>query len=215
LSPVPSSSFGEMAQSMLARMEAKDRAREEALRLSRKAVRSCGAAIRSLHRGDAEGAQRLIQEARESLDGIAEILADHQDVRYAGFVDDAEQEYAEARNFLAMIEGRKILSPEETGVELANYLAGLGDAAGELRRHILNLIRGGRPEEGQCYLEMMEEIYHLLMLFDYPDAITRGLRRKSDLARSMLERTEGDLTAALEMRKVAMAMRLFEDKLKG
>lgn len=215
MSPLPFSSLGDLAQSMLASMEDKDRAREEALRLSRQAVRSCSKAIRSLHRGNPADSDRLIKEARESLDSIEEILADHQDVRHAGFVDDAEQEYAEARNLLTMIASQKILSPAETGVELANYLAGLGDASGELRRHILNLIRGGRPEEGLGYLEMMEEIYHLLMLFDYPDAITRGLRRKSDLARSMVERTEGDLTAALEMRKVAASMRLLEDKLKG
>jgi translin len=212
---MPFSSLGDLAQSMLASMEAKDRAREEALRLSRQAVRSCSTAIRSMHRGHLEDSQRLVKEARESLDRIAELLADHQDVRHAGFVDDAEQEYAEARNLRAMIVSQEILSPEETGVELANYLAGLGDAAGELRRHILNLIRGGRPEEGLVYLEMMEEIYHLLMLFDYPDAITRDLRRKSDLARSMLERTEGDLASAVEMRKVAASLRLLEDKLKG
>jgi translin len=215
LSPLPFSFPEELAQSMLASMEAKDRAREEALRLSRQAVRTSSAAIRSLHRGQLADCQRLIKEAGEHLDRIAELLADHKDVRYAGFVDDAEQEYAEARNLLAMIVSQEILSPEETGVELANYLAGLGDAAGELRRHILNLIRSGQPEEGQGYLVMMEEIYHLLMLFDYPDAITRGLRRKGDLARSMLERTEGDLTAALEMKKVVASMRILEDKLKG
>jgi translin len=192
---------------MLAIMEARDRAREEALRLCRQAVRSSSSAIRSLHRGHLGDSERLIGGARESLDRALELLAAHGGVRHAGFVDDAEQEYAEARNLLAMISSREILSPEETGVELANYLAGLGDATGELRRHILNLIRDGRPEEGLGYLEMMEEIYHLLMLFDYPEAITRGLRRKSDLARSMVERTEGDLTAALEMRKAAESFR--------
>jgi translin len=211
---MPISTLEELAASMLASMEAKDRAREEALRLCRQAVRSSSSAVRSLHRGHLADSERLIREARESLDRAGGLLADHGSVRYAGFVDDAEQEYAEARNLLAMIASREILSPNETGVELANYLAGLGDATGELRRHILNLIRDGRPEEGLVYLEMMEEIYHLLMLFDYPEAITRGLRRKSDLARSMLERTEGDLTAALEMRKVAEYTRLLEDKLK-
>ena len=96
----------------------------------------------------------------------------------------------------------EILTPAEVGVELANYLAGLGDVCGELRRHILDLIRSGRAKDGEYFLEVMEEIYYLLMLFDYPDAITRGLRRKSDLARSMLERTRGDLTNALEISRM-------------
>jgi translin len=155
-----------------------------------------------MHRGDLDAAERLMDEAAACLGTIRSLLKDHQDVRYAGFVDGAEQEYAEARSVYSIITSHEILTPEEVGVELVNYLSGLGDASGELRRHILDLIRSGRAEEGTYFLGMMEEIHYLLMLFDYPDAITRGLRRKSDLARSMLERTRGDLTNALELGKV-------------
>jgi translin len=96
-------------------------------------------------------------------------------------------------------------------VEMVNYLAGLGDTTGELRRHILDLIRRGKAAEGEYFLGVMEEIFHLLMLFDYPDAVTRGLRRKGDLARSMLERTRGDLTNALELAKVEASICRLED----
>ena len=196
-----------ISKAMLEEMDDKDRAREEAFRRSRKVIRLCSSSIRYVHRGNLESALRLMQEAGEDLDGIREALTEHQDIRYAGFVDAAEQEYAEARNVYSVIAAHMILKPEEVGVEGINYLCGLGDLCGELRRHILDLIRTGRAEEGERFLEMMEEIHSLLMLFDYPDAVTRGLRRKSDLARSMLERTRGDLTNALELAKVQKLLR--------
>lgn len=200
------SNFENIAKSMLECLDSKDRAREEALRLSRDVIRLCSSSIRSMHRGDLDAAEKLMNEAAAGLGKIRDLLKDHQDVRYAGFVDGAEQEYAEARSVYSITTRHEILTPEEVGVELVNYLAGLGDASGELRRHILDLIRNGRAEEGTYFLGMMEEIHYLLMLFDYPDAITRGLRRKSDLARSMLERTRGDLTNALELGKVEIML---------
>lgn len=117
-----------------------------------------------------------------------------------------QTEYAEAIFVYSIITRHEILAPDEVGVEQVNYLAGLGDVCGELRRHILDLIRSGRGKDGEYYLQVMEEIYYLLMLFDYPDAITRGLRRKSDLARSMLERTRGDLTNALEIARMESSL---------
>lgn len=204
------SDFEALKQSMLECFDSKDRAREESLRLSREAIRLCSASIRSVHRGQLQEAERLIGEAGSRLEKIRGLLADHQDVRYAGFVDGAEQEYAEARSVQSIIIRREVPMPEEIGVEQVNYLAGLGDTTGELRRHILDLIRSGRAAEGEYFLTVMEEIFHLLMLFDYPDAVTRGLRRKSDLARSMLERTRGDLTSALQMGKVEAALASLE-----
>jgi translin len=207
-------SLNDLSGGMLASFDAKDRAREETIRITREVVRLCSAAIRSVHRGNLEEAEHLMDRALSSLEDIYNILKDHQDIRFAGFVDGALQEYAEARSVYSITTRHEILTPEEIGVDLVNYLAGLGDTTGELRRHILDLIRQGRPQEGEYFLDTMEEIYHLLMLFDYPEAITRGLRRKSDLARSMLERTRGDLTNAIEMAKVDASLRFLEDKLK-
>jgi translin len=207
--------FENTSKSMLASFDSKDRAREEALRLSREVIRLCSSSIRSVHRGDLEAAERIMKEAALGLEKIRVVLKDHQDVRYAGFVDGAEQEYAEARNVYSIITRHEVLAPEDVGVELVNYLAGLGDTSGELRRHILDLIRSGKPDEGEYFLGVIEEIYYLLMLFDYPDAITRGLRRKSDLARSMLERTRGDLTNALELAKVEASLSHFSNAMNG
>ena len=205
------STFENLSLKMLASFDSKDRAREEALRLSREVIRQCSSSIRSVHRGDLQAAERIMSEAALGLEKIRVILKDHQDVRYAGFVDGAEQEYAEARNVFSITTRHEVLTPEDVGVEPVNYLAGLGDTSGELRRHILDLIRSGKASEGEYFLGVIEEIYYLLMLFDYPDAITRGLRRKSDQARSMLERTRGDLTNALELAKVEASLSHFSD----
>ena len=209
------SSFDGIATEMLAWFDEKNTAREESLRLCRAAIRSCSAAIRSVHRGQLDESEKVMVEAQTNLTRVRSLLKDHPDVRYAGFFDDAEQEYAEARNVYSIVVNHEILTPEKTGVGFVNYLSGLGDVTGELRRHILDLIRRGEPQVGEYYLETMEEIFYLLMLFDYPDAITRGLRRKSDLARSMIERTRGDLTNAIEMGKVETSLRGLEDKLKA
>jgi translin len=203
--------FEKLSKSMLSGFDCKDRAREEAFRLSREVIRLCSSSIRSVHRNDKASAERLMGEAALGLERIREVLKDHQDVRCAGFVDGAEQEYAEARCVYSITTRHEILSADEVGVEPVNYLAGLGDVTGELRRHILDLIRAGRATEGEYFLGVIEEIYYLLMLFDYPDAITHGLRRKSDLARSMLERTRGDLTNALELAKMQESLCSFRE----
>lgn len=207
------SSLDDLSEDISRYFEAKDQAREEALSLTRVVIRRCGAAIRSIHRGEFDRALELTERAGDALFRIQDLLADHPDVRYAGFVDGAEQEYAEARIVYSIITEHTTPTPEEIGVEMTSYLSGLGDTVGELRRHVLDLIRQGRPEEGEVHLAAMEEIYHLLMLFDYPDAITKGLRRKGDVARSLLERTRGDLTNAMGQKKLEVQLKELEGKL--
>jgi translin len=207
-------SLSRLAKEVSELLETKDLARERSLKLSRMVIRNCSAAIRAVHRKEFEDADRLMNVAGEALVEIDELLDLHQDVRHAGFVDDAEREFAEAKIVFSIINAQRIPGPESIGVDMVNFLAGLGDVTGELRRHILDLIRQGRANDGEFYLQVMEEIFHLLMLFDYPDAITRGLRRKSDLARSMLERTRGDLTNAKGRQDLEIGLQKFEDKLK-
>ena len=208
-------SIDDLAEEISATFEAKDRAREEALALTRAVVRRSGAAIRSIHRGELDRALDLAGEAGISIAAILDLLKEHPDVRYSGLVDGAEQEYAEARIVFSLITEERIPHPQEVGVEMTSYLAGLGDAVGELRRHILDLIRLGRPEEGEAHLAAMEEIYHLLMSFDYPDAVTKGMRRKGDVARSLLDRTRGDLTNAIGQRRLEVQLREVEERLEG
>lgn len=196
--------------------EAKDKAREIGLSLSREVVRTCGTAIRHTHRRDVDKAAKLLEDAQKALEEIELQLADHPDIYYSGFVEHAQQEFVECAVVHQLLTKNNcdddLPSPGELGVTNAAYLNGLGDVVGELRRHILDLIRQDMPQDGDRFLDIMDEIYSTLMMFDYPDAITRGLRRKSDVARSLIERTRGDLTNAMRQQKLEQSMKEFESR---
>lgn len=204
------SSILEISQAIKIKFDSKDSAREQALKLSREVIRLSGNAIRAIHRKEYNRANELLQDEKSLLDNLKSILENHKDIYYAGFVEDAQQEYAEAILLYSIITKENpfasLPDPEEIEVEYAPYLKGLGDLVGELRRHILDLIRLDKVEEGENFLELMEDIFTILMHFDYPDAITHGLRRKVDMARSIIEKTRGDLTNAIQCKKLMTAI---------
>jgi translin len=197
-----------------AALAAKNAAREAALGRCREATRLSANAIRAVHRAEfdegqalADKAGRLLAEARAALQG-------HLDILYAGFVHDAEKEYAEARVTLALISGRGALPrPEDLKVDIAAYLNGLGEAVGELRRYLLDRLRLGEIERCEECLDVMDEIYGILVTFDYPEAMTGGLRRTTDNVRGILERTRGDLSVAVNQRRLEQALDGFEKRL--
>jgi translin len=186
-----------VSQGLRLRFEDRMRARELALPASRRAIRSCANAIRAIHRGELDLAHRLMDEARAALDEGTEAVRDHPDIRYAGYLQDAQKEYAEARITEAVVAGASELpSPADLGVEDAPYLNGIAEAIGEARRNVLDLLRHGRVEDGESVLAAMDDLYAVLVTIDYPDAITGNLRRSTDVARSLIEKTRGDLTVA-------------------
>ena len=208
------SGIQEICDNVRARFDAMDRAREQALGISRRIIRNSGDAIKALHRGEWAQADQLIDETGALVRQVNDILRDFPEIYYAGFVGNAQAEFAEASVLRAVLKGAEIPSPGEVQIDDAAYLHGLGDAVGELRRHILDLIRQGRPADGEKYLDMMDELYGQLMSFDYPDAITHGLRKKTDVARSLIERTRGDLTNALQVSDLKGAMAKLEKEIK-
>jgi len=204
----------EICDGIRRRFDAMDEARERSLALSRKITRNSGDAIKAIHRGEWDQAQQLIDGTRELVKQVNELLKDFPDIYYSGYVGNAQTEYVEVSILSATLQGQRIPSPDELDVDCAAYLNGIGDTIGELRRHILDLIRTGRPEDGEGYLSTMDELYTELMSFDYPDAITHGLRKKTDVARSLIERTRGDLTNALQVKELKEAMGSFEKKIR-
>lgn len=190
-----------------ARFEAKNRAREAALGSARQAVRRAANAIRAAHRGELAAADRLLIEARQLLDVAESVLAAHPDIYYAGFLQDAQKEYAEARATRALVASEALPEPEEVGVGDAPYLNGLAETVGELRRHLLDVLRAGDVARANELFGAMEEIQSLLADIDYPDAITGGLRRSTDIARAVIERTRSDLTLTTIQRDLADALR--------
>lgn len=188
-------------------------AREVGLSLSRDTIQYCANSIRAVHRGDLEESRRLLGAAKEDLDEAHALLEPYPRIFYAGFLQDAEKEYAEASATFALIEGDPLPLPDELGVGTAPYLNGLGEAAGEMRRHTLDLIRENRLERCEEILGLMDDIYYLLASVDYPNAITAGLKRTNDMVRGVLERTRGDLTTAIRRHSLERAMRELEKKL--
>jgi translin len=195
-----------LARDFQQRFDAKMAARERALGAARKAIRSSANAIRAIHRHDAERARTLMEEARASLEEGEAAVRDHPDVAYAGFLQDAQKEYVEARVTEALVDGGAIPSPDDLGVHLAPFLNGMAEAVGEARRHILDLLRKGDVGRSEAMLEAMEDIYAVLASMDYPDAITGNLRRTTDVARSIMEKTRGDLSLSLVQRDLRDAL---------
>lgn len=171
-------------------------ARERGLAASRNAIRACGNAIRALHRYEADNASSLLDEAQSQLDEARSALAPHHDLLHAGFVHDAEKELAEARITFALVTSGEFPTPASTGLSSSAFLKGMAESIGELRRHILDLMRHGELKRCEELLGAMDDIYYVLVSMDYPDGITHGLRRLTDVARSIIERTRGDFTTS-------------------
>jgi len=185
---------GEWARSVL---ESKHKARETTLAACRKTIQACAASIRAVHREQFDTAEELSAQAAAHLGEAMAAVEHHPDIRHAGFVHDASKEYAEARMTLAFVRGDPLPSADELGVEVQAYLNGMAEAASELRRYLLDLLRRARPERGEELLGYMDDVYSLLITIDFPDAMTGGLRRTTDALRGVLERTRGDLTTSL------------------
>jgi translin len=200
-------SLDDVRQGVQARLEAKHRARELGLGNARQATRRCANAIRAVHRGELELAGGLLLEAKELLDVAEGTLAAHPDVYYAGFLQDAQKEYAEALATRALVSGGQVPPPEDVGVGDAPYLNGLAEAIGELRRHLLDVLRQGEVARAAELFAAMEEIHAVLADVDFPDAMTGGLRRSTDVARAIVERTRSDLTLTVVQRDLADALR--------
>jgi translin len=200
------SSLASIGEDLRAVLDAKNAAREQGLVLCRKVVRLSANGIRAIHRAERQQAEALLEEARCCLDDAGAAMADHPDVKHAGFLHDAAKEYAEARITHALAFGLPIPHPKTLGVEAAAYLNGMGEAIGEMRRHLLDLMRRGDLERSEHLLGAMDEIYALLTSMDYPDAMTGGLRRTTDVTRSIVERTRGDLSTTIIQHELKQAL---------
>jgi translin len=197
------------------RFDEKMVAREGALPAARRSIRASANAIRAVHRQELQTAKDLIAESNAALrDGI-DAVAGHPDVRYAGYLQDAEKEYAEANLTLALIADEALPTPNDLGIGDAPYLNGMAETIGEGRRHILDLLRSGEIERAERLLAALQDMYGLLVTMDYPDAITMNLRRSTDIARSLIEKTRGDLSLAFVQRDMTAALERHARALRG
>jgi len=200
-------SYESIAARLRGVFESTNDARERALKGSREIIRGSSRAIRAIHRQEFEDALALLKETRALVDEIKAILKDSPGLYYAGYVHDSQKEYVEAEAMYAIILDRPLPPPESLGVEPAAFLNGLAEAGRECRRYVLDRLRAGEFEGADRVLRVMDDIYYELITFDFPDAITGGLRRTTDAFRAVLERTRGDLTLTFQQRQLETALR--------
>ena len=189
--------------------------RDEALRKARQLTRACSLAIRAVHRDDKEAMEANLAEAQTLADTLRDELKEHPELFFAGYTQDSLKEFVEANVTCALIQNQPLQTPEELGVQDATYLNGLAEVVGELRRRTLDILRSGYSQEAERLLGHMDEIYSVLVTIDYPDAITNGLRRQTDLARGIIEKTRGDVTFSLRGENLAEAIRKLSSQLNG
>jgi len=202
-----------IAREIRAALDAKNAARDTALVRCRELTRLCALSIRAVHREDYEEGGRLLEEARKAAFILQTDLAPFPELLYAGYTQDALKEWVEAAVVYAIVTARPLPGPRELHVSEAAYLNGLAEAATELRRRILDLIRTDRFGEAERLLQAMDEIYEVLITMDYPDALTGNLRRATDVVRGTLERTRGELTLSLREHRLQQALQRMEARM--
>ena len=199
--------FAKVSAAIIERLTRISQVRDRALGDCRQVVRWSANSVRASHRGDFDEAERELDEARNLAQAVFAYTHEVPSVYWAGYVQDAMKEFAEAAITNSIIRNHEIPTPGVLGVEDAAYLNALAEAASELRRDTLDLLRGDELDRATDMLGMMDEIYAVLVSIDFPDAITGGLRRTTDSLRAVLERTRGDLTVTINQRRLERAVR--------
>jgi translin len=208
------SSLDTISESIRLAFVAKNAARDGAISRSRELIRHCAESIRATHRREWENAQAKLDTAQAAADELREVVKDYADLHFSGYMQDALKEVVEAFVTYAIIRGEDLPTPESLRVDNATYLNGLAEAATELRRFILDNLRREDSDvaEAERLLEWMDAIYDKLVTFDFPDAITGDLRRRTDVVRGVLERTRGDLTTTIQQHRLQAALKRFEGR---
>ncbi len=190
---------------------AKDAAREKALPLCREVIRHCSQAIRAVHRQEFDQVEKRLQSARNLLSEAKQAVTAYSELSNASFIRDAQKEFAEGSITLALVTGKPPPDPNELGIDPAAYLNGLGEAVGELRRYLLDSMRRGDLSQGEELLSAMDDVYSILITMDFPDAITGGLRRTTDMVRGVMERTRSDLTLVMSQKELENKLKKLEE----
>jgi translin len=199
-----------MAEAIREELAARDEAREKMLPLCRDSIRYSSTAIRAVHRQEFAEAARQIESARQVLSEAEKAVEKYNELANTGAVRDAQKELAEANITLALVTGKDLPEPKALGVDAAAYLNGLGEAVGEIRRYLLDGLRKGDLSRGEELLGIMDDVYSMLVTMDFPDALTGGLRRTTDMVRGVLEKTRSDLTLAIRQKALETKIAAFQ-----
>ena len=207
--------LSEIAAEAIEQFTVRNGYREQALAISREVIRFSANAIRTVHRGQFDEARGIIDQAAARLKETEAIRKDNPEIYFAGFLADARKEFSEANITLAVISGSNIPSHADLGIDPSSFLNGMAEVIGEVRRYILDALRRDSFEGCQDMMDVMDEIYGILVAVDFPEAVTAGLRRSTDAMRGVLERTRGDLTMSLRQRRLEMQLAEWERRQSG
>ncbi len=202
-----------IAEQIRSNLSAKDAAREKVLPLCRDIIRHSSNAIRAVHRQEFDRAREILAAARNLLGETKEVVRNYDELGSSGYIRDAEKEFAEASITLNLITRKPLPCPSELGVDYAAYLNGMGESVGELRRYLLDGLRKGNLAHSEELLSAMDDIYNVLVTMDFPDSITGGLRRTTDMVRGVLERTRSDLTLMVRQQHLEDKLGRFEGRI--
>lgn len=185
-------------------LDDKDSVREIGIKSARVIIRLSSQSIIMMHRG--ESVNEIIRKLKEEVWHLKSLLANqYPDLFYAGFVQNALQEYCEAMVFRAILRDEPIPSHKELGINPEAYIMGMGDVVGEIRREVLEFLRKRDFYMAERYLSLMENIYEMLMRFNYPSGLV-PLKPKQDTARALIEKTRSEITIALMTNRIAERM---------
>lgn len=179
----------------------KELIREKALRFSRDIIINCRKAIQYIHQGLNQEADENIKKASAKLAELYDTTKNFPEIYHNGFVENAAQELVEALCFYNIMQGKDLPDPDEIQTTYSSYLMGLCDLVGELRRTVLDSIRSGEQKNADEYLKMMEDIYDVIIRFDYPSGLV-PIKKKQDMVRGLIEKTRGELAVASCERRI-------------
>lgn len=211
--PESSRQLTEIVETIRGQLTAVNQLRDETLNRSRALIRACAESIRAIHRHEWDEATAMLAAARSAAGAMVAALDGYPMLYHAGYTQDALKELVEAHLLFAVVRGAPPPQPAELHVTGSTYLRGMSEAATEMRRFVLDLMRQGQIVEAEPYLAFMDDVYSLLITVDFPDSITDGLRRHTDVLRNVLERTRGDLTLGFRQEQMRLAIRSFESRL--
>ena len=192
-------------------LESRDRVRERVIMVSREIIRLSGQAVSSIHQGRFDDALKNLNAAESIVRDVYRLVGDYGDLRSSGMLNNAICEYVEAKLLYAIVKDDDILSPEELSVDVVQYLQGIGDAIGEIRRCILENIRKGDLERSYRLLEYMELIYGYMRALEYPEALIPGVKHRVDVARRLIDDTKAfiiDMERRMQLINVLEGLRL-------
>jgi translin len=204
-----------IAEEIRAAFDAQTSARDQALTRARALTRACALSIRAVHRDDTDVMQAHLNEACQLASTLRTDLAGYPAIYFAGYTQDSLKEFAEASITCALIRHESLPTPEDLDLPPHTYLNGLAESVGEMRRRCLDMLRQDNSAEAERLLGYMDDIYSVLVTMDYPDAITSGLRRQTDVVRAIIERTRGDVTFSLRGEKLEHSISQLSEQLNG